>query len=128
MRYLTIEQVMDLHRLVIAQSGGSGGIRDLNALESAMAQPTMTFDGADLYPAVAAKAAALAHSLIQNHPFIDGNKRTGHAAMEVFLVINGVEIDATIDEQETVFIGIASGELSRAELTDWIEQHLASLS
>lgn len=128
MRYLTIEQVMDLHRLVIAQSSGSGGIRDINALESAIAQPTMTFDGADLYPTVAAKAAALAHSLIQNHPFIDGNKRIGHAAMEVFLVANGVEIDASVDEQQAVFIGIASGELSRAELTDWIEQNLASLS
>lgn len=128
MRYLTIEQVMDLHRLVIAQSSGSGGIRDINAIESAIAQPTMTFDGADLYPTVAAKAAALAHSLIQNHPFIDGNKRIGHAAMEVFLVANGVEIDASVDEQQAVFIGIASGELSRAELTDWIEQNLASLS
>ena len=128
MRYLTTEQVMDLHRLVIAQSGGSGGIRDLNALESAVAQPAMTFDGADLCPTVAAKAGAFAHSLIQNHPFIDGNKRIGHAAMEVFLVINGFEIDASIDEQEAAFIGVASGELSRAELNDWIEQHLASLS
>lgn len=128
MRYLTIEQVMDLHRLVIAQSGGSGGIRDMNLLESALAQPTMTFGGADLYPTLAAKAGALAHSLIQNHPFIDGNKRIGHAAMEVFLVINGVEIDASIDEQEIVCIGVASGELSRAELTDWIEEHLATLS
>jgi death on curing protein len=128
MRYLTIEQVMDLHRLVIAQSGGSGGIRDLNALESAIAQPAMTFDGADLYPTVAAKAGALAHGLIQNHPFIDGNKRIGHAAMEVFLVINGAEIDASIDEQETEFFGAANGERSRAGLIDWIEQHLASLS
>lgn len=128
MRYLTTEQVMDLHRLVIAQSGGSGGIRDLNALESAVAQPAMTFGGADLYPTVAAKAGAFAHSLIQNHPFIDGNKRIAHAAMEVFLVINGFEIDASIDDQEAAFIGVASGELSRAELTDWIAQHLASLS
>ena len=128
MRYLTTEQVMDLHRLVIAQSGGSGGIRDLNALESAVAQPAMTLDGEDLYATVAAKAGAFAHSLIQNHPFIDGNKRIGHASMEVFLVINGLEIDASIDEQEAAFIGVASGELSRAELTDWIAQHLASLS
>ncbi len=121
MRYLTTEQVMDLHRLVIAQSGGSGGVRDLNALETAIAQPAMTFDGADLYQTVSAKAGAFAHSLIQNHPFIDDNKRIGHAAMEVFLVINGVEIDASIDDQETLFNGVASGELPRAELTDWIE-------
>jgi death-on-curing protein len=100
MRYLTLEQVMDLHRLVIAQSGGSPGLRDLNALESAIAQQIMTFDTVDLYPSMAAKAGALAHSLIQNHPFIDGNKRIGHAALEVFLVLNGLEIDAAIDEQE----------------------------
>jgi death-on-curing protein len=71
MRSLTLEQVLDLHRLVIIQSGGNGGLRDLNALESAVAQPNMAFDGADLYPSVAAKAGALAHALIHNHPFID---------------------------------------------------------
>lgn len=125
MHYLTLEQVIDLHRLVIAQTGGSTGLRDLNALESAIAQPMMTFDGVDLYPTLAAKAGALAHSLIQNHPFIDGNKRIGHAAMEVFLVMNGAEIDATIDEQEMVFLGVANGRLSRTELIGWIEQHLA---
>lgn len=126
MHYLTLEQVIDLHRLVIAQTGGSTGLRDLNALESAIAQPMMTFDGVDLYPTLAAKAGALAHSLIQNHPFIDGNKRIGHAAMEVFLVMNGAEIDATIDEQEMVFLGVANGRLSRTELIGWIEQHLAA--
>lgn len=125
MHYPTLEQVIDLHRLVIAQTGGSTGLRDLNALESAIAQPMMTFDGVDLYPTLAAKAGALAHSLIQNHPFIDGNKRIGHAAMEVFLVMNGAEIDATIDEQEMVFLGVANGRLSRTELIGWIEQHLA---
>lgn len=125
MRYLTLEQVIGLHRLVIAQTGGSRGLRDLNALESAIAQPMMTFDGVDLYSSLGAKAGALAHSLIQNHPFVDGNKRIGHAAMEVFLVMNGAEINATIDEQEVVFLSVASGGLSRTELIDWIEQHLA---
>src|ERR1700730_17638338 len=128
MRYLTLEQVMDLHRLVIAQSGGSLRLRDLNALASTIAQPTMTFDRVDLYPTMAAKAGALAHSLIQNHPVVHGTKRIGHAAMEVFLVLNGLEIDAAIDEQETVFMKVASGELSRAELTDWVEEHLTPLS
>ncbi len=126
MHYLTLEQVIGLHRLVIAQTGGSIGLRDLNALESAIAQPMMTFDGVDLYSTLAAKAGALAHSLIQNHPFIDGNKRIGHAAMEVFLVMNGAEVDAAIDEQEMVFLGVANGRLSRTELIGWIEQHLAA--
>ncbi|MBX3278481.1 MAG: type II toxin-antitoxin system death-on-curing family toxin [Acidobacteria bacterium] len=124
MRYLSIEQVIELHRLIISQSGGSGGLRDQRALESAVAQPTMTFDGVDLYPTIAAKAGALAHALIQNHPFLDGNKRIGHAAMEVFLVINAREISGAVEEQESVILAVAGGQTSRAELINWIEAHL----
>ncbi|MGE3388321.1 MAG: type II toxin-antitoxin system death-on-curing family toxin [Bdellovibrionales bacterium] len=124
MRYLTLEHLLDLHRLVIAKSGGAKELRDINALESAIAQPQMTFEGVDLYPSLAAKAASLAHSLIQNHPFVDGNKRVGHAAMEVFLILNGYEISATIEEQESYFLSIASGQVTRSELTEWIETHL----
>jgi death-on-curing protein len=82
MRYLTLAEVLDLHRRVIAQSGGANGIRELIGVESALAQPQMTFDGHDLYPSVASKAVAICYSLVMNHPFIDGNKRIGHAAME----------------------------------------------
>jgi death on curing protein len=124
MRYLTIEQVIELHRLIIRKSGGSGGLRDPHALESSIAQPLMTFDGADLYPTIAAKARALAHALIQNHPFIDGNKRIGHAVMEVFLVMNGYEIEASIDEQEDLILLIASGKRNRQDLIDWVENHI----
>ncbi len=124
MRYLTIEQVIELHQLIIGQSGGSVGFRDPNALESAVAQPLMSFEGADLYPTISAKAGALAHSLIQNHPFVDGNKRIGHAAMEIFLVINGYEIKATVDEQEEIILGVASGQISRTEIAEWIESHI----
>jgi death-on-curing protein len=91
MRYLTLEEVLDLHALVLQQSGGMPGIRDPNALDSAIAQPAMAFGGHDLYPNIADKAAALAFSLVMNHPFFDGNKRIGHAAMETFLVLNGHE-------------------------------------
>ncbi len=124
MRYLSIEQVIELHRLIVSQSGGSGELRDQGALESAVAQPMMTFDGADLYPTIAAKAGALAHALNQNHPFLDGNKRIGHAAIEVFLVIIGKEIRGAVEEQETLIIAIASGQISRAEFIDWIDDHL----
>ena len=124
MRYLTLEQVLDLHRLVTAQSGGHTGLRDAHALQSAVAQPRMTFDGNDLYQTLAAKAAALAHSLIQNHSFIDGNKRIGHAAMEVMLLLNGYELEASVEEQERIILAVASGQLSREELTAWVEQHL----
>jgi len=100
------------------------GIRDMNGLMSALGQPKMTFEGEDLYPSVAAKAAALGFSLIMNHPFLDGNKRVGHAAMELFLLMNGREIVASVDEQQGVILGLAKGELGRAEFLNWLEPHL----
>ena len=86
MRYLTLNEVLTLHDRLIVQTGGSIGVRDIGRLESSLAQPRMTFDGAELYPTLAEKAATLGFSIIQNHPFLDGNKRTGHAAMEIFFV------------------------------------------
>ena len=79
MRYLTFPEVISLHHQVMEQSGGMAGIRDLPGLRSALAQPQMTFGGQDLYPTLAEKAAALGFFLVGNHPFVDGNKRTGHA-------------------------------------------------
>ena len=73
----------------------------------------MTFGGEDLYPTLVDKAAALGFSLILNHPFLDGNKRIGHAVMEVFLILNGYEISATVDEQEQVILALAAGRMSR---------------
>ena len=128
MRFLELEQVVELHRLIIRQSGGGVGMRDRKALESALAQPRMTFDGVDLYPTMASKAAALAHALIQNHPFVDGNKRIGHASMEVFLVLNGYEIAATVDDQETLILAVASGTVSRSELIIWVERNIVPRS
>ncbi len=78
--------------MLLLQSGGIAGIRDMGALESAITQPLMTFGETELYPSLVEKAAALAYSLIQNHPFVDGNKRIGHAVMEVMLALNGYEI------------------------------------
>ena len=89
MHYLTLNQVLDLHERLLERFGGSAGVRDLGGLESALAQPGMTFAGEDLYPTIIEKASALAFSIIQNHPFVDGNKRVGHAAMEVFLILTG---------------------------------------
>lgn len=127
MRYLFIEEIISLHAKIIAQSGGGLGLRDRGALESAVAQPEMTFGGVDLYPSIAEKAAALGHSLIQNHPFVDGNKRVGHAAMEVFLVLNGYEVNASVDEQEKIILSVASGQMSRAEFGDWLKQHVVEV-
>ena len=126
MRYLSLQEVISLHSLVIAQNGGSSGLRDRGALESAVAQPEASFGGQDLYPDLASKTAALGHSLIQNHPFVDRNKRTGHAAMEVFLLLNGHEIDASVDDQEKIIIDVASGKVSRIELSEWISKHMVA--
>jgi death-on-curing protein len=124
MRYLILAQVLDLYRRVVKSSGGSLGVRDLAGLKAALAQPRMTFGGNDLYSGVADKAAALAFSLILNHPFIDGNKRLGHAAMETFLVLNGYELEASADEQESVLLRLAAGELERGAFVDWVRDHI----
>ncbi len=88
MRYLTLGEVLDLYQQVMQYTGGAVGVHDLNALESAIAQPRMTFGGEELYPTIVEKASALGFSLVMNHPFADGNKPAGHAAMETF---SGVE-------------------------------------
>lgn len=124
MRFLKLSEVLELHRQIISQTGGSMGILHLGGLESALAQPRMTFAGSDLYPTIAEKASALGYSLIQNHPFIDDNKRTGHAAMEVFLVLNGLEILAPLSEQEEVILQLAPGEMERDGFTTWLQTHL----
>jgi death-on-curing protein len=124
MRYLSLLEVLVLHQRVLATTGGMGGVRDMGGLESAVAQPQMTFGGAELYPTLAGKAAALAHSLVCNHPFVDGNKRIGHAAMEVFLVMNGYELEASLDDAERTFLALAAGQVSREELRSWIESHM----
>ncbi|MFZ5893128.1 MAG: type II toxin-antitoxin system death-on-curing family toxin [Myxococcota bacterium] len=126
-RYLTLAEVLALHTQLLASSGGAAGIRDLGRVQAALAQPMSTFDGTDLYPTLVAKAAALGFSLIQGHPFVDGNKRIGHAAMEVFLVLNGFEIAASVDEQETIILGVAAGYSSREALTDWLQRHARSM-
>lgn len=127
MRYLVLNEVLELYRRVIEQSGGAFGVRDLGLLESALAQPRMTFSGTELYPTIAEKAASLGYSIINNHPFVDGNKRTGHAAMEVFLILNSYEIEAPLEEQEKIVLQIASGELGREEFAVWLHDHLVQV-
>ena len=123
MRYLSLAEVLLLHRLVMEQSGQQSVLRDLGAVESAVAQPRQTFGGEDLYPTLTAKAGALGFSLIQNHPFVDGNKRVGHAAMEAFLRLNGRRIQATVDDAERAILRVAVGQMSRAELQAWLDAH-----
>lgn len=125
MRYLTFAEVLELHRRVVSETGGATALRDLGALESATAQPRVSFCGNDLYPSLEEKAGALAFSLIQNHPFIDGNKRVGHAALETFLVLNGKELSVDADESERTILAVASGKCGRDGLLRWIRSHVA---
>ena len=123
-RYLSLGEVVELHRLVVQQAGGAAGLRDLGALESAVAQPRATFAGTDLYPSLELKAVALAYSLALNHPFLDGNKRVAHAALETFLILNGHELDAGVDDAERTMLGLAAGTLPREDLVAWVAQHV----
>jgi death-on-curing protein len=128
MRYLTLAEVVELHELVLSATGGAAGVRDLGGLESALAQPKATFDGRDLHQTLVEKAAALGFSLVQNHPFVDGNKRTAHAAMETFLVLNGSEIAASVEEQERLMTEIAAGRMQREHLVAWLRDHVQHVS
>ncbi|CAN5623747.1 type II toxin-antitoxin system death-on-curing family toxin [soil metagenome] len=113
MKYLKLAHVLRIHERVIEPSGGDPAILDINKVDSAVAQPRMIFDGNPLYPTLAEKAAALAYSLNKNHGFQDGNKRTSHAAMEMFLLRNGCEVEASVDDQERVFLEVAAGTMDR---------------
>lgn len=126
-RYLRLAEVIWLHQRVVEQSGGAREIRDLGALEAAVAQPRVTFDGRELYDGLPAKGAALCYALVLNHPFVDGNKRIGHAALEAFLILNGFELAADIDEAESMFLSLAAGRLTRDALVGWITAHYQPL-
>lgn len=128
MKQLSIEQVIAFHEMIINASGGSHGVRDMGAIESAVAQPRMSFGGQELYPTLAEKAAALSFSLINNHPFVDGNKRIGYEAAVVFVELNGFTISGTTDEKEAAVLAVAAGEMGRDEWTKWLGEHLAKAS
>ena len=123
MKILTKAQVIKMHRLLIQETGGSEGIRDEGLLDSALNAPFQTFDGEDVYKTVQAKAAKLGFFLINNHPFIDGNKRIGTLVMLVFLEINGIEIKCTDDELIKLGLGLADGTVNNKDLLGWIIEH-----
>ena len=120
MRSLSLDQVLRLHARIIETSGGGTGLRDLGRLQSALAQALASFDGQDLYPDLISKAAALAFALVQGHPFVDGNKRIGHAAMEVTLLLNGYEVIADVDNQERTVLAVASGDIDQDSFSEWV--------
>ena len=125
-RYLTSEQVLFIHARLLAETGGEHGIRDLGLLQSAVARPQAIFDGSEFYPDIHQKAAALVESLINNHPFVDGNKRTGITAAAMFLKINNFSLTASNQEVESFVLSIASGEQTVESITEWLKSHSKS--
>ena len=120
--HLSLEQVLALHRLQRRRFGGAGGLRERGALEAALGRPQTTFGGEDLYPDVAAKAAALMHSLVMNHPFVDGNKRVGAHAGILFLIANELEPAFSPADLVGITLAVARGEVSAEALAIWLRQ------
>lgn len=120
---ISIEEAEQIHKILIDTFGGAHGFRDLSALESALKRPFQTFDDKELYPTAIDKAAALAESILNNHPFIDGNKRTGYVLMRLFLLQNGQDIHATQQDKYEFVISIASGKIRFEEIVSWLEKH-----
>ncbi len=105
-------------------SGGSHGVRDQGLLESAVYRPQSTFGGQDLYPNLFLKVAVLGHSIIKNHPFIDGNKRTGFEAMRLMLRINGFDVHASEKKKFDFVLEIAEGKLCEEDIANWLENQI----
>lgn len=122
---LTKQQVILLHREIIAESGGSPEIRDEGLLDSALNAPFQTFSGTELYPTILEKAARLGYSLIKNHAFVDGNKRIGAHTMLVFLALNGIEVQYEDSDFIQLILSVAAGEISAEQLLAWLQSHVA---
>lgn len=121
--WLRKELVLVVHRRQVLQHGGTPGIRNEGLLESALARPRQIF-AYEPEADIARLAAAYAWSIIQNHPFVDGNKRTGLVACRVFLRLNGYDLLASADEKYEVFMGIGSGAVSEGELVQWLRERI----
>ena len=120
---LSKPQILLLHEQLIAETGGSSGLRDEGMLDSALNAPFQTFSGKDVYPSLQQKAARLCFGLVKNHPFIDGNKRIGAHAMLVFLALNGVELQHSQEELSDIILQAAAGEIETKDLLNWILLH-----
>lgn len=118
------KEVLSIHDILVEQFGGGQGTRDEAALESALARPYSTFDAQELYPSPEEKAAAIIESILINHPFIDGNKRTGYVLMRLILMNLGKDISATEEEKYELVIGVAAGKIKFDEILTSLKSHL----
>ena len=117
--------VLRIHAETIARFGGMGGLRDEGLLDSALAQPFQTFAGEELYPTIAQKAARYAYGIISDHPFADGNKRTGTAVMAAFLLVNSCTFAPAHEELYRTMMGVAEDCVSFEQLATWVEGQIA---
>lgn len=122
-KYLTPEQVLFIHSKLIQETGGSHGVRDMGMLLTAVARSRATFDQKELYPDLYSKAAALFQSLVGNHPFLDGNRRTAIASAGLFLQMNGKVLSTTQDELEHFTLKAAKGEITSDEVISWFKEN-----
>ena len=122
--YFGEEVVISIHDNLIEQTGGSKGVRDMRLLSSALNAPFQSFGGQEIFPTIPEKAARLAYGLVQNHAFIDGNKRIAAHVMLVFLKVNGITLRYSKKELENLFLGLAASKITFQELTEWITHHI----
>lgn len=123
MKKLTKFQVIQIHNMLIQETGGANGIRDEGLLDSALNAPFQSFDGDDIYKTIQAKAARLGFSIVNNHAFVDGNKRVGILVMMTFLEMNGIILECSNQELIELGLGLASNKIDYKNLLDWIINH-----
>lgn len=123
MKYLSPQKVLYIHDQAVKRFGGSHGIRDIGLLESAVARPQASFDGQDLYETIFEKATALMHSLLKNHPFVDGNKRTALASAGLFFAINGYHLENAHEEELEFARKVENESLSLEHIAEWFREH-----
>ncbi len=122
--YLSHEAVITIHEYLIERFGGMSGLRDEGLFDAATEQPRQTFDGIDLYSTAEEKAARYAYGIVNNHPFADGNKRTGAACIGMFLRLNGFRFKPRSMELYDTIIAVADGSMEYEELVAWIQAQL----
>ncbi len=121
--FLTFSDIIEIHNYQIENFGGASGVRDIALLKSAIGMPSATFGGVFLHSTIYEMAAAYLYHLVENHPFVDGNKRVGAMAALVFLDINGLEFGASDEDFTDVVMHVASGKMLKAEITLFLKQH-----
>jgi death-on-curing protein len=121
---ITVKEAIKIQGILIDEFGGTHGVRDMGALESAINRPYATFNSVELYPNPVEKAIAIIESIIVNHPFIDGNKRAGYVLTRLFLLKQGYDINGNEEEKYFFVMGIASGELKTDLIRIWVQEHV----